>query len=57
MVKSLIRGLSGWPSADLAELLVAIKRILDARASHTGHGVEAELKARAKKQKADGRKS
>ena len=34
MVKSLIRGLSKWPTADLAELLLAIKGILDKRAEH-----------------------
>jgi hypothetical protein len=32
MVQSLIRGLSKWPSTDLAELLLAIKAILDQRA-------------------------
>ena len=34
MVKSFIAGLARWPSADLAELLLAIKGILDARAEH-----------------------
>ena len=34
MVKSFIRGLCKWPSADLAELLLAIKAILDSRADH-----------------------
>ena len=34
MVKSFIRGLSKWPSADLAELLLAIQRILHDRAEH-----------------------
>ncbi len=34
MVQSLIRGLAKWHSTDLAELLVAIKTILDARAEH-----------------------
>jgi hypothetical protein len=34
MVKSFIRGLAKWPSGDLAELLLAIKEILDARAEH-----------------------
>ena len=34
MVESFIRGLSRWPSCDLAELLLAIKGILDARAEH-----------------------
>ena len=34
MVKSFIRGLSRWPSCDLAELLLAIKGILDSRAEH-----------------------
>jgi len=32
MVQSFIAGLSKWPSADLAELLLAIQRILHARA-------------------------
>ena len=41
MVKSFIRGLAKWPSADLAELLLAIKGILDARADHA-----AEIKKR-----------
>lgn len=36
MVQSLIRGLGKWPTSDLAELLLAIKAILDARAEqHT----------------------
>jgi hypothetical protein len=34
MVKSFIRGLAKWPSGDLAELLLAIKEILDSRAEH-----------------------
>jgi hypothetical protein len=34
MVKSFIRGLAKWPSADLAELLLAIQRILHERAEH-----------------------
>jgi hypothetical protein len=34
MVKSLIRGISKWPTADIAELLLALKGILDARAEH-----------------------
>lgn len=37
MVKSFIRGLSLWPTADLAELLLAIKAILDTRAEHHAH--------------------
>ncbi len=43
MVQSFIRGLSKWPTADLAELLLSIKSILDARAEHhdKGGGVEA----------------
>ena len=32
MVKSLIRGLAKWPTVDLAELLIAIKGILQERA-------------------------
>jgi hypothetical protein len=32
MVQSLIRGLAKWPTVDLAELLIAIKTILDKRA-------------------------
>ncbi len=45
MVQSFIRGLSRWPTADLAQLLLAIKGILDARAEHHGKGggVEAEV--------------
>ena len=38
MVKSFIAGLSRWPSCDLAELLLAIKGILDARAEHAAEG-------------------
>jgi len=34
MVKSLIRGIAKWPTADIAELLLALKEILDARAEH-----------------------
>ncbi len=34
MVKSFIAGLAKWPSADLAELLLAIQRILHSRAEH-----------------------
>ena len=34
MVKSLIRGIAKWPSADIAELLIALKEILDTRAEH-----------------------
>jgi hypothetical protein len=34
MVKSFIRGLSRWPSADLAEIVLAIQRILHERAEH-----------------------
>jgi len=34
MVQSLIRGLCKWPTADLAELLLALKDILDQRAEH-----------------------
>jgi hypothetical protein len=51
MVKSFIRGLAKWPSADLAELLVAIKRILDTRAAHhaEGGGIEAEVAGRPRK--------
>jgi hypothetical protein len=32
MVQSLILGLAKWPTVDLAELLIAIKTILDKRA-------------------------
>jgi hypothetical protein len=35
MVKSFIRGLSRWPSTDLAEIVIAIQRILRERAEHT----------------------
>jgi hypothetical protein len=34
MVKSFIAGLSRWPSADLAEILLGIQRILHERAEH-----------------------
>ena len=34
MVKSFIRGLSRWPSTDLAEIVLAIQRILHERAEH-----------------------
>jgi hypothetical protein len=34
MVKSLIRGIAKWPTADIAELLLALKDILDQRAEH-----------------------
>ena len=34
MVKSFIRGLSRWPSTDLAEIVIAIQRILHERAEH-----------------------
>jgi hypothetical protein len=44
MVKSFIRGLSRWPSCDLAELLLAIKGILDARAEHAVKGKKVSRK-------------
>ena len=34
MVKSFIRGLSRWPSTDLAEIVIAIQRILHERVEH-----------------------
>jgi hypothetical protein len=51
MVQSFIRGLSRWPTADLAQLLLAIKGILDQRAEHHGQGggVEAEVARRPRK--------
>ena len=51
MVQSFIRGLSRWPTADLAQLLLAIKGILDARAEHHGKGggVEAAIARRPRK--------
>jgi hypothetical protein len=51
MVQSFIRGLSRWPTADLAQLLLAIKGILDARAEHHGKGggVEAAIAKRPRK--------
>ena len=57
MVKSFIRGLSKWPTGDLAELLVAIKGLLNARAEHhaQGGGIEAELAARKQGKRVDGR--
>lgn len=53
MVQSFIRGLTRWPTADLAELLVAIKGILDKRAAHhaQGGGIEAEVAKRPKVQR------
>jgi hypothetical protein len=44
MVKSFIRGLCKWPSADLAELLLAIKAILDSRAEHASKGKKVSRK-------------
>jgi len=44
MVKSFIRGLAKWPSGDLAELLLAIKEILDARAEHAAEGKRSQSK-------------
>jgi hypothetical protein len=44
MVKSFIRGLSKWPSGDLAELLLAIKEILDARAEHQAEAKRSKSK-------------
>ena len=56
MVKSFIRGLSKWPSGDLAELLLGIKEILDYRAEHhaKGGGVEAEVAKRSKSKRVGG---
>jgi len=50
MVQSLIRGLGKWPTSDLAELLLAIKAILDARAEHAR-----ETKERSKSKRVDRR--
>ncbi len=57
MVKSLIRGIAKWPTADIAELLLALKDILDARAEHHGEGggVEAELTKRKQSRRVGGR--
>jgi hypothetical protein len=44
MVKSFIRGLAKWPSGDLAELLLAIKEILDARVKHQAEGKKVSRK-------------
>ena len=44
MVKSFIAGLSRWPSCDLAELLLAIKGILDSRAEHQAQGKKVSRK-------------
>jgi hypothetical protein len=38
MVESFIRGLSRWPSTDLAEIVIAIQRILRERAEHQAQG-------------------
>ena len=42
MVKSFIRGLSRWPSCDLAEIVIAIQRILRERAEHAAEGKRAK---------------
>ena len=34
----LARMCAGWPSADLAQLIVGLKKILDARAAHHAEG-------------------
>ena len=56
--KTLAAAIRKWPSADLAELLGLITGELHKRADHVGkgNGIEAELKARSKKQAADGGK-
>lgn len=52
MVKSFIRGLAKWPTADLAELLLAIKAILDTRAEHHAEGKRSKKLPRDKGQNA-----
>jgi hypothetical protein len=47
MVKSFIRGLAKWPSGDLAELLLGIKEILDARAQHQAEAKRTKLQRKA----------
>jgi hypothetical protein len=44
MVKSFIRGLSRWPSTDLAEIVIAIQRILRERAEHAVKGKKVSRK-------------
>jgi hypothetical protein len=48
MVKSLIRGIAKWPTADIAELLLALKDILDARAEHHAER-EADKRSKSKR--------
>ena len=44
MVKSFIAGLSRWPSTDLAEIVLAIQRILHDRAEHQSKGKKVSRK-------------
>ena len=44
MVKSFIAGLSRWPSTDLAEIVLAIQRILHERAEHAAEGKRSKSK-------------
>jgi hypothetical protein len=44
MVKSFIAGLSRWPSCDLAEIVIAIQRILHERAEHQAQGKKVSRK-------------
>jgi hypothetical protein len=49
MVKSFIRGLAKWPTVDLAELLLAIKTILDERAADATKAVKKRPKHKGEK--------
>jgi hypothetical protein len=49
MVKSFIRGLAKWPTVDLAELLLAIKAILDERAADAAKAAKKRPKHKGEK--------
>ena len=44
MVKSFIAGLARWPSTDLAEIVLAIQRILHDRAEHQAETKRSQTK-------------
>ena len=47
MVKSFIRGLAKWPSADLAEIVIAIQHILHQRAEHQAEAKRPKVQRKA----------
>jgi len=49
MVQSLILGLAKWPTVDLAELLIAIKRILQERADEAKRDAKKRPRHKAEK--------